>query len=422
MPTSAQSFFENDPPHGKVKRVMWFKYLQAFVAKTQQSTSVGKTIICDVFAGRGVYDNNWSSTFTDYGSPLIALRAAIGYFVHRNNLPNNFEPIIDANPDYTEDETSFLGEYKINLYFVEQNRNNYESLVDNIILFFNFHGINVIKSLPASNRACVSSMDEDFPIRCNICKCKFEDFPAPALHDNTRMVTFIDPFGFVMIPWQRVSDFVGEHKELYINLMTSFMHRLFTQNRDRIGEVFGMEPDVLETFRNDDESDFVNTLADLYVEKLRESSDYALTFEMKDIRNRRLYHLIFATSHIKGLKAMKESFNRGTQEQNTFSLSDYKILKNDIPLDLDLRNKQKPMQVANVIFDKFWGERYVRIRDIEDFVWLKTPYVYRKKPLAILERGGKIENVVDTSFRSAGRRRRTFPDHTEWLISFAGDQ
>ncbi|XP_031557194.1 uncharacterized protein LOC116305417 [Actinia tenebrosa] len=410
-------FFDEDSPHGKVKRVMWFKYLQAFIAKTQQSTSVDKTIICDVFAGTGVYENNWSTTFTDYGSPLIALRAAIGYFVHRNNLPNTFKPILDANPDYTEDETLILKEYKIDLYFVEKDGNKYESLVNNIILFFNFHGINVIK-LPAPNRACVSSMDEDFPIRCYIFNCEFVEFTAPDVPDNARMVTFIDPFGFAMIPWQKVSDFVGEHKELYITLMTSFMHRFFTQNRDRIGEVFGMEPEVLEILRIEDESHFVDTLADLYVEKLGESSDHALTFEMRDIRNRRLYHLIFATSHIEGLKSMKKSFNRGTQEQNTFSLSDFKILRKNIPLNLG--NQQTPEEVAKVIFDKFKGEQ-VRISKVERFVWLDTPYVYLKEPLANLETEGKIVKVVGKNSEKRNRRN-TFPDHTEWLITFASVQ
>ena len=71
-------FFKKDTPHGLVKRFMWKKHVQTFIAMTQRSDNFDTTIIFDGFAGAGRYgsEDEWPDEIEKYGSPLISLRAA----------------------------------------------------------------------------------------------------------------------------------------------------------------------------------------------------------------------------------------------------------------------------------------------------------------------------------------------------------
>ncbi|CAC5422333.1 KRAB [Mytilus coruscus] len=62
----------------------------AFVAKTQNSGL--NTLIYDGFAGVGIYCNAWGNEdIAKYGSPLIAIRVSIQYFIEKGKLSNRFE-------------------------------------------------------------------------------------------------------------------------------------------------------------------------------------------------------------------------------------------------------------------------------------------------------------------------------------------
>ena len=64
------------------------------------------------------------------------------------------------------------------------------------------------------------------------------------------------------------------------------------------------------------------------------NTKFLLTFEMRNEGNVRLYHMIFITQHMKGLKAMKEAVVKDTQEPRQFSMSDYKVVRKKEQLDL----------------------------------------------------------------------------------------
>lgn len=49
-------FFKKNTPHDLVKRFMWKKHVQTFIAMTQQSPYYDTTIIFDGFTGAGRYD------------------------------------------------------------------------------------------------------------------------------------------------------------------------------------------------------------------------------------------------------------------------------------------------------------------------------------------------------------------------------
>ncbi|XP_045202967.2 uncharacterized protein LOC123556377 [Mercenaria mercenaria] len=73
-----RTFFDGDTEHGLVKRIMYKKYLQAYIEKTQSEKYTLRTMLIDGFAGVGRYGNEWPSEIERYGSPLIALIIALG--------------------------------------------------------------------------------------------------------------------------------------------------------------------------------------------------------------------------------------------------------------------------------------------------------------------------------------------------------
>ena len=76
----AQKFFDNEEAkHGEVKRVMYKKYLQSFIPRTQKFY---QTVITDCFAGAGRYGRNWPRTIEGLGSPLIALKVYLLSLIH----------------------------------------------------------------------------------------------------------------------------------------------------------------------------------------------------------------------------------------------------------------------------------------------------------------------------------------------------
>ena len=74
-PDNTENFFDRDSPHGKAKRVILKKILQAWI-KYHSFMGYNRMIYIDGFSGTGVYNAAGQSLYTateDYGSPVIAL-------------------------------------------------------------------------------------------------------------------------------------------------------------------------------------------------------------------------------------------------------------------------------------------------------------------------------------------------------------
>lgn len=168
-------------------------------------------------------------------------------------------------------------------------------------------------------------------------------------------------------------------------------------------------------------SDRLDNGMSLYKDVLKDycnTDAFALSFEMRNIFNVRLYHMIFISCHEKGLEAMKEAMNRGSQNRTCFALSDFLISKKG--QQMNLQNGQVDADVAGVIFERFNGDRSVSIKTVRNFVIHETIFVWRKGPLKILNGDKRIASVVSRNGEYP-KRKKTFPDHTEWFLTFAAD-
>ena len=434
------TFFENDSPHGHGKRLIYKKYLQAYIPIMLPDSEPGnKLTIVDGFAGVGRYEEyGWPTEIEKYGSPIIALHVAIRHLTKLEFNPSGYEQALhECEQEYKAKYKALLntkkskreiqcpgtGKHSLMLIFVEADKSNYKKLVKNILHTLFIYGlqINVKESFengiffircdhPGTDRSPV-----EYRIACAVYHAEFKQIVAP----QPPSLAFIDPYGFSQTPWNRVREYVGYRKEVFLNLMSSYINRFISQKPEQIAELFGCSVDRISDLKKtlEGREDKIVALVDEYQARMKMmgEANYTVNFEMRGMSNQRLYHLVFATNHYRGLEEMKEAMNRGTQEANTFGLSDYKIMKKMIPVSFS--NDQRVEDVAEAIFKKFKGLR-VFITTVEKFILFDTLYVYRKKPLGYLEKNGKMKVVNDNE----RRRRYTFADHTDWLLDFGTDQ
>ena len=122
-----------------------------------------------------------------------------------------------------------------------------------------------------------------------------------------------------------------------------------------------------------------------------------------------VYHLVFATKNLAGLKAMKEAMFK-VDRRGTFRFSDRTDPGQTFLVDYSDDKSWIP-QASGSIFNEFAGKS-VAVEKVEDFVWEKTSVVFRKSILQRLEKEGKIANVVKRT------RKNTFPSGC--IIEFHG--
>lgn len=443
----ATKFFKGDTPHSRVKRIMYKKYLQAFIPSTQQSeTYSGKpftTVIIDGFAGAGRYDSSRPSEIDSYGSPLIALMVTLNYF-YRKMYGGDQTPIMDQrNRDTLSidmDDTYIHLEPRVYFYFIESSSKCFRNLVDNVTGAFDGFLPNADSSYDIEEGSTTyrfRSKHPSYPVVCTLINQQFENFQPPdEIKDpSAACLLFLDPCGYSQFPMSAVKAYIGPGNSVLINFMSSYVNRFLESKEEVIRKLYGKEylikkmrdPDkalqsylLLRQYESDGNPlDHISSCAANYEESLKRifKCEYSLTFEIRGRNNCIIYHLIFITGNKKGLAKMKESMNRCSQVEGTFSMSDYLFYRNGCLLNL--ANTQDNEVIAEAIYNKFKGRTKVEISEVKDYVLLHTPYLFRKKPLKLMvkEENPRIKEVVDSD-GNCPRRKGTFPDYQKWFMSF----
>ncbi|XP_053381398.1 biorientation of chromosomes in cell division protein 1-like 1 [Mercenaria mercenaria] len=448
-----RDFFKKDTIHGLMKRIMYKKYLQAYIAKTQYEKVkyAYKTIIIDAFAGAGRYgpQYQWPAEIEKYGSPLIALMVALGFSHRKQKMPN---VIWGWEGSCKNPETELRGLSKSNrmesvriddscdieLIFIESNNENYKELTCNVeILLIRF----IASYYPSCRYGRVKSddktyfsfTDHPFSIHVRIINGSFETFEPPPDLEKSGVVslTFLDPFGYTKTPMRNVQRFSpGPRNDILINFMSSYVNRQVKRNPKGVAALFGIDLEQIAERDKESLSDFVDNIIRSYEKpnevlplkrakviaknyeqflKKKTGTKFSLTFEMRRENNDILYHIIYITNHIEGVKSMKESMNRCSQVEDGMEMSEFYILRKGQKINLG--NMDNPEKVANTVYEHFKGREEVKLCRISNFVWIDTPYLFRTKPLGKLEKGGKISvRHVCPSNSQRKRRRYTFPE------------
>eukprot|EP00112_Aurelia_sp_Birch-Aquarium-sp1_P010566 Seg2252.2 transcript_id=Seg2252.2/GoldUCD/mRNA.D3Y31 product="hypothetical protein" protein_id=Seg2252.2/GoldUCD/D3Y31 len=421
MASKKETIWKEDE-HSNAKRVILRKYLQAYIPVIG---SKNETInIMDFFAGPGEFlgqehkENgakklgNWSNANQkpemifppkEKGSPMIALYAAKEYFeeqIRRRESEDLF-----ASGTVTH----------IRLFYGEARHKRLESLHQRVRTTLSQQDWKW-KILDEDTDAA----NGDFIIEIIYVKGKFADFPVDSIPRDEPTFAFIDPFGYKAIPFDLIQQLCSKRRmEVFINLMVQPLQR-------GIGRAMQLDSssESITTALGTDEWKMIasedkitgDQLAHIYANQLKEKAGmrFTLDFIMRNISNVRLYHLIFATKHIMGVRCMKEAMNRVTQDEVGLSFSSF--LVNKQLKEVSWSNEQDNEEAATKIYQKFKGKT-VDVRasnehfpcaemSVEGFLLLQTPFVFRSEQLKRLFNHQKIK--LNHSLLS---NRNTFPEN-----------
>ncbi|RUP48273.1 hypothetical protein BC936DRAFT_144766 [Jimgerdemannia flammicorona] len=401
---STETFFTNLlAPQGAVKHLILRRYLDAWVAILGQS-NYKRLVYIDGFAGAGSYEGD------QVGSPLVFLNSWISH-----KLNARFPTMV--------------------VIFIEKNKETRKKLKKEI------------ENYQIDPRLDVKIYKGGFANDLDTVLDELKD-----LLQGQPIFAFLDPFGYTQIPMSTIKRLFSIGKtEVLVNFMTKGLTRgiyievssnIFPGSinhqglQKKINALFGNEDDriqeVHKALKNEtDVSGRMEYLATSYEAALKDNTDakFTLFFVMRGKRNELIYHLVFATSHIKGIECMKEAMfkvDQTSEESDELSFSDYDFLRSDTttlirPRDAEIWHKisgdKINQEFSGLTADVEIVKQYVLTNTI--FPW-QSEIIKHAKPLLIetydglRRRGNLYGSKVNIQFAKLGER---YPDHAELVVA-----
>jgi three-Cys-motif partner protein len=349
-------------PHTAAKHAILRRYLQAWLPILSRRSE--RVLYLDGFAGPGIYSEG------EPGSPIIALRTAIG-----------FTPRITAD---------------LLCLFIEADRARYESLqreVAKVALPSNIHVRIEHGKCNETMNAVLDTVDQE------------GQHLIPTF-------AFLDPFGFSHSPFSLIKRIVRHPRcEVLITFMYEEINRFLLQEDqpDNLDSLFGTS-DWRTAARMEvpkQRKAFIHTL---YKHQLEADAGipFVRSFEMVNRGNRTDYFLFFGTKSVKGLMKMKEA-----------------MWKVDASSGLQFSDATNPDQTLFFTSEPNFGDvkaqlvrqfkgKTASIEEIEEYVLVHTPYRethYKKQVLKPMEHSVPPGLAIRES--PPGRKKGQFPAGTK---------
>jgi len=308
-------------PHTQAKHEILKRYLQAWLPIMSKSN--GRILYIDGFAGPGEYSKGKP------GSPVIAINAA-----KEHKLKLNAEIVfwfIEARGDRCKHLKEILRNIEL--------PDNMKYEVD------------------------CSKFDESLT--------SLFDYLDEQKKQIAPTFAFIDPFGYSDTPFSIIKRIMENKKcEGLITFMSGIINWLLSDQRkeEHFDSLFGTTKwrEIISSNESDEGRE--KKLVTLYQNQLEADGNFVRSFEMKDKLNRPIYHLIFCTQSIKGLKEMKRAMWK-VDETGRFHFSD----RTDPSQTVLFKPEPDYRQLKKLIVDKFKGKE-VPIEEIENFVVVETAF------------------------------------------------
>ena len=355
----------DSPDHTKAKLAILKGYLDAWFPILGQRQP--KIVYIDGFAGPGTYAGG------EEGSPVVALRAAREHS-HRDNFGEIVFWFIEKNKKRCEELGRVLREK-----FPDMKNGDGDQFQYHVV-----HG-KFAKSVE-STLDIIESRNDNL---------------APTF-------AFIDPFGFSNMPMRTVKRILGyPHCEVMVTFMDGFIKRFRdVAQKNTLDEIYGTS-DWEKISESGSDPDI--TYVDLYKKQLVEAgAKYVRTFQMKNASGMPIYHLVYATKHIRGMEVMKKSM-WGVSRAGEYAHSDRTDPRQRVLIDDRDETVWLP-RAAQSVLKKFGGKR-VLLEIVREYVIGHTPYPFKKSILRKLEKDGKIVHVTGRKGKSG------YPDAS--FISFS---
>lgn len=373
---------ENDilfefPPHTEAKHQILRKYIEAWAPILCQSQYIdGRVVYIDGFAGPGE-----DITRTKKGSPLIALEAVV-----HHRLAHNFTA-------------------KVVMFFIEINTGRAEHL-----------------------ETLISEKFPNLPpwISWEVVKGRGFNEVLSDLLNEVRMANahlapafcFVDPFGWKDLNYDALSDFMREPRsELFITFMSGFINRFLESERhhETLTSIFSNEQlSDLQAIQDTEERSermlyfFKENLKSRINSKGEQKELYDIGFKTRDCNNNKLYHLLYLTSHEKGMEVMKKAMY-DVSSDGSYTFSDFGFNPNQTSL-LDYSNEKVwIVEAANELKNRFTGTKQIQ-KDVIKFITCYSKWMFEKKIFNLLEHEGSIE------YHGKRSRRFTYPDDNAVIV------
>lgn len=354
-------------PHTLAKHAILEGYLQAWFAILGQKRT--DMLYVDGFCGPGRYQGG------EPGSPIVALEAA------KNNLNN-------------------IGNSKVHFWFIDESPDRIAHLKEELYS---------------------ATIPSNFVIEVHA--GEFESVFSKKLQELERRAipsfVFIDPFGFKGFPYTMVSRILAvQSAEVFINLMIDAINRFIEHPtpsiRDQIRTTIGLEN--LADIEACPGSRF-DSLRLHYQEQLKSKAKFVRYFEMRDVDDRSIYDLFFASNSRLGHVKMKESM-WNVDREGRFRFSDAEDPSQIFLFDNE--DSWRPILEKEIIrtFSSFSS---TVVRDIRCHIENHTAFLatHMRQALKSLESIGEIR-VEELNEDQSKRRAGAFNDPV--VISFKNVQ
>ena len=408
---------KHEEPHVLAKRLIYKKYLQSYIPSMLSVQDKTITVV-DGFAGKGrATDLGWPTEIEHYETPIIALRVALHYFKKKGKEDVAFDNEIDFDVDgylndienlrmYAGDQFKIdsSDKHRVVLVFVENDKNAYIELVKNVIKIIKMYRLRVDEKEDFKHGFCKVRCDfkgtkrtkSEYLVACYIVHADFTKLAA----FTGNCILVLNTQGDKRIPLDVVKRSVDSRKQVFVSLNS---------------QIVSPDHDHSTTVNSERHTNHLTVKhLDDYERLLIQNShtDCFLSLEMQGYTNNVTGHILFGASHMKSYKCIKESMNtvrQGLQTSLICCFTNFKDFRECDRLRLPHKFKVSDIATANAIYDRFRGTQTV-MSEVEKYIWLETPYVFRKTPLKILEDNGKL--IVKTDYSK--RRKGTYPDFRDW--------
>jgi three-Cys-motif partner protein len=361
MAAPKETVWEADP-HTFSKHAILRHYLAAWFPIISRYNQ--RIVYYDGFAGPGRYAGG------EEGSPLIALNVAKTHSAKLNA------------------ELVFI--------FVESRKDRYKHLENEI-----------------------EAMEMPSNFKCYIQKNEFEVALRETLDDLDKRelqiaptFAFIDPFGITGLPFKLIERLLMREKcETFITFMNNAIKRFVTELPDQVNSLIGQKNASKEIAEFSSERERVICARELYQKSLQSVAKFVRFFEMKDLQNRTIYDLFFATNHPSGHVKMKEAMWK-IDQSGEYSFSD-----GVNPDQATLFSPEPGRDFAKVLWSYFRG-RTVSSCDIMTYTNDKTAYLekHAKAALKLLEAeaglNGRTVKVDERKIDGSKRRKNSYSNGT----------
>ena len=402
--------------HVLAKRVIYKKYLQAFIPSMLTCRTCTRLTIFDGFAGSGRENTeDWPAEIEHYGCPIIALRVALHHFKRQGREDASFDTSNDrvinvdaylsgiedlqknTSSDFKVDQSN---RHKIVFVFAETNSDLYKELAKNVIQVIKRYRLRVDAHPDFEHGICKVLCDfrgtkrpsDEYLVACYIINADFTQMAAPSGH----CLANIDPPVYTEAPLDKIRKFVGPKRQLFLNLASKDAHIIRSSTTDSLT------------------SDIIQSVIRTYEPELRNKAqtELALSLEIQSLETGLKCHIFFLTNHVSSFKSIKNSMDNVRENSRLLNIR-FKYKSVGLADPHTFSSNYMEDAIASAIHQRFRRKGDVTLSVVERFVWLETPFVFRKTPLRRLEE--KCCLIVKTN---KPRTFGTFPDYTDWSIEF----